>query len=294
MTPSIGIPGTAVRVSPSRECADEWGVVLAAADIPHWLRRRLDGWALIVTVSDAAAALASLDAYDRENTGEGADPGDAVAPSRPVTLAGIYVALLLIGLFAITGSREGHSEWFQRGSADATRMMAGEWWRAVTALTLHADVPHLLGNALAGALLVTAVCQQLGPGVGLWLLLLAGAGGNALTAVVHRGGHVSVGASTVVFGAIGILAALRIVAPGAVGSRRGKWWVAVAASVVLLALLGTEPNADLLAHVFGLLAGGAVGLLGVLTIRWMPPASVQWLLVAAAGAAVYAAWRLAF
>src|SRR5207249_906367 len=83
------------------------------------------------------------------------------------------------------------SEWFQHGEADATRMMAGEWWRAVTALTLHADAPHLLGNALAGALLVTAVCQQLGPGVGLWLVLLAGAGGNALTAAVHGAGPVA-------------------------------------------------------------------------------------------------------
>jgi len=296
MTQSLGGPGRAVRGAQNRERVEEWAVVLAAADIPHWLRRRLDGWALIVPVSDAVAALESLDAYDRESAGEGAgaDRGDAVALSRPVTLAGVSVALLLMALFAITGSREGHSEWFQRGSADATRMMAGEWWRAVTALTLHADVPHLLGNALAGALLVTAVCQQLGPGVGLWVLLLAGAGGNALTAAVHRGGHVSVGASTVVFGAIGILAALRTVMPGGVGSRPGKWWVAGAASLVLLALLGTGPNADLLAHVFGLLAGGAVGLLGALTIRWMPPASVQWLLVAAAGAAVYTAWRLAF
>jgi rhomboid protease GluP len=266
-----------VRVAPSRERADEWAVVLAAADIPHWLRRRLDGWALIVPGPDAAAALESLDAYDRENAGEGADRRGAVAPSHPVTLAGFYVALLLIGLFAITGSRQAHSEWFQRGSADAARMIAGEWWRAVTALTLHADVPHLLGK-----------------GVGLWLLLLAGAGGNALTAAVHRGGHVSVGASTVIFAAIGILAVLRIAAPGRVGSRPGKWWVAVAASLVLLALLGTGPNADLLAHVFGLLAGGAVGLLGALTIRWMPPAWVQWLLVVAAGAAVCVAWRLAF
>jgi len=294
MTRSIGGPGRAVRVAPNRKRADEWAVVLAAADIPHWIRRRLDGWALIVRAPDAAAALESLDAYDRENAGEGTDRGDAAAPARPVTLVGVYVALLLMGLFAITGAREQHSVWFERGSADATRMMAGEWWRAVTALTLHADVPHLLGNALASALLVTAVCQQLGPGVGLWLLLVAGAGGNALTAAVHRVGHVSVGASTVVFGAIGILAALRIVTPRRVGSRSAKWWVAVAASLVLLALLGTGPNADLLAHVFGLLAGGAVGLLGALTVRWMPPASVQWLLVAAAAAAVYAAWRLAF
>ena len=49
-------------------------------------------------------------------------------------LAGAYVALLLIGVFAISGPRAGGSEWFQRGSADATRMLAGEWWRAATAL----------------------------------------------------------------------------------------------------------------------------------------------------------------
>ena len=290
----IGGPGTAVRVALSRQRADEWAVVLAAADIPHWLRRRLDGWALIVPAPDAAAALESLDAYDRENAREGADRGDAVAPSRPVTMVGVYVALLLIGLFAITGSRAGRSEWFQHGEADATRMMAGEWWRAVTALTLHADAPHLLGNAVAGALLVTAVCQQLGPGVGLWLVLLAGAGGNALTAAVHGAGHVSVGASTAIFGAVGILAGLRILTPGRVGSRLGKWWVVAATSLVLLALLGTGPNADLLAHVFGLLAGGALGLVAALTIRWMPRVPVQWLLVAAAGAAVCGAWLLAF
>ena len=59
---------------------------------------------------------------------------------------------------------------------------------------------------------MTAVCWHLGPGVGLWLLLLAGAGGNAVTAAVHGSDHVSVGASTAIFGAIGILAALRIIA----------------------------------------------------------------------------------
>ena len=283
-----------MRVAPNRQRADEWAVVLAASNIPHRLRRRLDGWALIVPAPDAAAALESLDAYDRENVGEGADRGDAVAPSPPITMVGMYVALLMIGLFAITGSRAARSEWFQHGSADAARMMAGEWWRAVTALTLHADAPHLLGNALAGALLVTAVCQQLGPGVGLWLLLLAGAGGNALTAAVHGAGHVSVGASTAIFGGIGILAALRIVTPSRAGSRPGKWWIVAAASLALLAVLGTGPNADLLAHVFGLLAGGALGLVAALTIRSMPPAPVQWLLVAAAGAAVCGAWRLAF
>ncbi len=287
-------PGTAVRVAPDRERADEWAVVLAATNIPHRVRRRLDGWALIVPASDITAALETLDAYDRENAGEEARRRDAAPPSSPPTMVGVYVALVLIGLFAITGSRADHSEWFQHGSADATRMMAGEWWRAVTALTLHADAPHLLGNALASALLVTAVCQQLGPGVGLWLLLLAGAGGNALTATVHGPGHVSVGASTAIFGAVGILAGLRVVTPGRVGSTPRKWWIVAAAALALLALLGTGPTSDLLAHLFGLLVGGGLGLVAAFTIRGLPTAPVQWLLVVAAGTAVAGAWRLAF
>jgi rhomboid protease GluP len=285
-----------VRVVPDRARADEWALVLAAADVPHWFRRRLDGWALVVPASDAAAALEILDAYDRENPPPAArgDDAGADAPSRPLTLAGAYAALLLIGGFAISGPRAGQSEWFQRGSADAARMLAGEWWRAVTALTLHADVPHLLGNVVGCALLVTAVCQQLGAGVGLCLLVLAGAGGNVLTAAVHRGGHVSVGASTAIFAALGILAALRVARPGRAASRSRTWWIVAAASLALLALLGTGPHADVLAHVFGLLTGAAVGMLVAFTMPRIPPAWVQWLLVGTAGAAVAVAWRVAF
>jgi membrane associated rhomboid family serine protease len=287
-------PGTAVRVTPSRRIADDWAVELAAAGIPHWMRQRLDGWALIVPPDDAATALATLAAYDRENSAEGPAGSLEPAPARPLSTAGVVVALLLIGFFAITGPREGGSAWFEHGSADAARMLAGEWWRAITALTLHADAPHLLGNAVALAGLLTAVCWYLGPGVGLWLVLLAGAAGNALTAAVHGGQHVSVGASTAVFGSIGILAALRIVSPGRLAPRTRKSWVVIAASLALLALLGTGPHADLLAHLFGLLVGGGLGLIAALTLPRPLRATLQWPLVAAAVAVVVGAWRLAF
>jgi len=267
--------------------------VLAAAGTPHWLRHRLDGWAVIVPPDDVPSALARLAAYDKENSREGPSRHDETTSARPMTIVGAVVALLLIGFFAITGPRAAHSTWFERGSADATRMMAGEWWRAITALTLHADAPHLAGNAAATVVLVTAVCWHLGPGVGLWLLLLAGAGGNAITAAVHGGDHVSVGASTATFGAIGILAALRIIG-GRAGAGRTKSWVVIAAGLALLAFLGTGPHADLLAHLFGFLLGLGLGLIGALAIRWIPPAPVQWLLAAAAGAAVVGAWRVAF
>jgi membrane associated rhomboid family serine protease len=285
-------PGTSVRVTPSRRRADEWAVVLAAAGIPHWLRQRLDGWALIVPPDDATSALEMLAAYDQENAVE--PVADAAAgPSRPWTITGAVVALLLIGFFAITGPRAAGSAWFEAGSADAARIVAGEWWRTITALTLHADPPHLLGNAVALAGLLTAVCSELGPGVALWLVLLAGAGGNALTAVAHGGDHVSVGASTAVFGAVGILAALQLLRPGGVAPRARRWWVVIAASLALLALLGTASHADVLAHLFGFLVGGALGAIGALARRRPVPGWGQAGLVVTAGGAVALAWRLA-
>src|SRR5262249_41259018 len=283
------LAGTAVRVTRDRHLADEWAVVLAAGSIPHRLRLRLDGWALIVDPRAAEAAHAALDAYDRENTADTVDMGDVVAPVRGAASVGVVVALLLIGFLAVPGTHASRSVWFERGSASAERIVAGEWWRTVTALTLHADAPHLISNAAASAVLVGAVSHQLGPGVGLWLLLLAGAGGNALTAVAHGAHHNSVGASTAMFGAIGILAATRVMSRGRRPAARNVWMI-IAASLALLAILGTSPDADLLAHLFGLLLGGAFGVVTALALPRPLRPSTQWALAVAVLAFVVGAW----
>jgi membrane associated rhomboid family serine protease len=284
------LAGTAVRVTPARHRADEWAMVLAASYIPHRLRHRGDGWALIVDARDVEAAREALDAFDRENVVNTTDVSvDAVAPVRGAAAVGIAVGLLLIGFFAATGTRASRSVWFERGGAAAERIVAGEWWRTVTALTLHADAPHVVGNAAASVLLVGAVSHELGPGVGLWLLLLAGAGGNALTAVVYGTSHNSVGASTAMFGAIGILAATRGVSSGRRPAARKRWMVATA-SLALLALLGTSPGADLLAHLFGLLLGGALGVVTAAALLRSLRAPAQWALAGAVLALVVGAW----
>ena len=185
-----------------------------------------------------------------------------MSPVRGAAAVGIAVGLLLIGSFA------------------------------VTALTLHADAPHVVGNAAASALLVGAASHQLGPGVGLWLILLAGTGGNALTAVAYRTHHDSVGASTALFGAIGILAATRIMSRGRHRAARKRWMI-VAASLALLALLGTSPDADLLAHLFGLLVGGGLGLAAAPALRWPLRPPTQWALAVAVLVFVIGAWLCA-
>jgi len=90
-----------------------------------------------------------------------------------------------------------------------------------------------------------------------------GALGNLVNAGLQSPTHSSVGASTAVFGAVGILAALSMVRYGR--NLRRRWMLPVAAALALLALLallGTEgKNSDLGAHLFGFIYGGCLGLI---------------------------------
>ena len=143
----------------------------------------------------------------------------------------------------------------------------------MTALTLHADLVHVLGNAIAIALLLPPIIRRLGPGIGLALVLLAGATANLLGAAVQGPQHVAVGASTATFGALGILAALRLGSPSPAGRARGRRWIVPVASVLLLAMLGTGPGTDVLAHALGLAVGAALGLVAAIVRRPVAPRS---------------------
>jgi membrane associated rhomboid family serine protease len=173
---------------------------------------------------------------------------------------------------------------FDRGAADAARMMQGEWWRAATALTLHADVAHAAANAVALAVFVGAVARRLGPALATWLALAAGIAGNALTALVVRHAHASIGASTAVFGALGTLSALQV--------PRRSAWLTLGVGVALLGLLGTGERADLFAHLLGFAVGVVVGL----PVRRMAPprrSLLQPALALLAVALLALAWRWA-
>lgn len=282
---------TAVCVTSSAKRAEEYAVVLAASGIAHRLEETDAGWAVMVASGNTARAGRALAAYDEENRER--PVSEPTLPEYGRTWIGVAVAALLVGFFAVTGPRPDASAWFVRGSASAGQIVQGEVWRTVTALTLHADAVHLFSNAIACGILVTAVGWWLGPGIGIWLVLLAGVVGNALTALASGSHHVSVGASTAIFGAVGILAARQFSV-----RRRRPWarrtgWVVVGASLALLGMLGTGERADILAHLFGLLAGGALGVGAARTLRRAPGPSVQWPLAMAAAAVVVGSWWMA-
>ena len=275
-----------LRSAPGRRAVEEWALVLAAAGIAHRVARSTEGWRLVVAAHDAERSVAALDAYDAER--RNAAPGEE-APEYGPTYAGLIVAVLLVAFYVVTGPADSDGAWARAGSATAELILRGQGWRVVTALTLHANAAHLLGNAVACAVFLTAVGRALGPGLGGWLVLAAGAGGNLLNAFLHRAHHSAVGASTAVFGAIGLLGGLQF---GRKRRRRGAW-LPVAGSLALLAMLGSDREADIVAHLFGLLVGGVLGVAAAVLVERPPGRPAQWVLACGALAAIAGSWLVA-
>ncbi len=237
-------------------------LVLDARSIPCQVVNSDGIWQVRVPPEHIDLANQQLKRYEEENRGWPPPP----PPDRPRISAGFSTlsVLVLLATFhnltglPVTGPGALPIDWGELGSARAAYILDGQWWRLVTSLTLHADLSHLLGNLAFGGVFVLLLCQEICPGPAWTLILTSGAIGNLLNALFQSPAHRSVGASTAVFGAVGILGAISMVRYRHHLERR--WPVPVAAALALLAILGTEgKNTDLGAHLFGFLAGAALG-----------------------------------
>lgn len=242
--------------SRSRQRCLEFALVLDAVGLRCDVLSRDGLFALAVDARDAEAAREQLNLYRREQ----AFLPPRVAPPMKVhdgvVVACLYgMAILLVD--TLQRNQAFALDWWQAGISQAGLIRAGEWWRAVTALGLHADGVHLAGNLLFGLIFGFLLGAALGWGLALSGMLLAGALGNALNALLQPWDHTSVGASTAVFATVGMLAT------DAWQRRRRRIdrWVPLGGGVALLAFLGMSgERTDLLAHVAGFASGCLFGL----------------------------------
>lgn len=278
--------------------ADEAGFVLRAVGI-EFVVTQLDGaWQLSVPASSAVRASEQLAAYRAEH---------AAARARPVSgieelgsgWPGVAVFVAVVLLVAVAANQDyGGRDWLGSGRLDVDRVLAGEWWRTITALCLHADTAHLAGNVAFGSFFGLYVGRYVGSGIAWCGILIGGALGNALNALVQPPGHLAIGASTAVFAALGILAAYT----WRRGAYRAAGWRARAAPLTaalgLLAFTGTGGgtvggNIDVIAHLTGFIAGIALGVLFAIA-RLPRDRRAQICTGAAAGAVLIGAWAWAF
>ena len=285
----------AVARSRQRAACEERAFVLRALGVKHQLERDAGGWMLIVRAPDAERALHELTAWEHENRGW-PPPRDTPPPIPRGALpsAGVY-ALLLIVVFMLERGRAFGLDWWGPGKLVAVLVLDGEWWRTVTALTLHTDIPHLVGNLVFGAAFGVLLAQMLGSGVAWAAVLTSGFLGNALNAWVRAPEHQAVGASTAVFGALGCLAAYEWRRRGVMQLKPMRRWTPPMMGLFLLGWLGVGgERTDFLAHVMGMLAGGVLGvLLGSPPLSQPQRPTVQLAAGAAAILLVAGAWAVA-
>lgn len=130
----------------------------------------------------------------------------------------------------------------------ASDAVASEPWRAVTALTLHADADHLAANALGLGVFGLLLGRRTGLGVSVLVAVAGGALGNVLDAYALAPSFSWVGASTAVCALLGACAsAYRSILMVLLG--------------VLLVVASDGDGINTGAHACGLVAGMVVGAL---------------------------------
>jgi rhomboid protease GluP len=285
----------AVARSVSRPVCDERALVLQAVGIGSQLAWDGEHWLLLVDSGNEAAARTQLERYVDENPSR-----PSVAPLHPHSdawLGSIVYALVLLGVGWAAGRHAGGFSWWEAGALDSGAVVDGEWWRAVTALTLHVDIAHLVGNIGFGAVFGYLASQLLGPGVAWGSILASAVLANLATAWLAPRDHVSLGASTAVFAALGLLASFSWRLRGFERMRWAYRWAPLIAGVALLAFTGAGgERTDVLAHVSGFGMGVLAGAIHAARRRRATASAgvgIQGGVALAAGLLLVASWAIA-
>jgi membrane associated rhomboid family serine protease len=276
-----------------RACADR-ALVLESLQIPHRIVDDALSCALIVPAEFSARAMDELRLYDEEN------PPRRVQRIKPFVyqnaIPGIVAYVVVIVVTAwLAGVSYFAEDWFGAGRIDGVLVRAGEWWRTITALTLHAGLRHLIGNIVFGAFFGLLAGRLFGSGIAWLAIILAAASGNALNTLLLASTHRSIGASTAVFAALGLVAGF--VWRGKLMSQE-RWSYRVGPIVGGFALLmytGTgDANTDIGAHLMGFLCGFAGGMLLTLIRQRLTSSTLQIGAALMAVCVVVGAWIVAF
>ena len=282
-----------VYESRNRRSWSDRALVLAAIQIPHQLVDDGESCALVVPAEYSARAVEELRLYDEENPPARPPPRKKIVyqDALPGVVAYVLVVCAVAGLagYSIFGAN-----WLAAGRVDGTLIRDGEWWRTITALTLHSGVRHLLGNLVFGVFFGIFAGRLLGSGVAWLSVLVAAMLGNTANTLLLDSTHRSIGASTAVFATLGLLAGYvwrgQFMAQDRWSTRFGP----IVGGLALLMFTGTgDENTDIGAHLMGFVCGFGVGMLLTVLGRMPAPARIQYAAGSVAIGLVALAWVLA-
>jgi rhomboid protease GluP len=240
--------------------ANRYGLILTACGILFHTQKTGNTWNILVDESNTNKTIKIVDAYLAEN--QPVSPfQNTLSLQSPRAYTGLWISAVIISTYlAIILSTESRL-FMATFQSSVVRIMDGEYYRTVTSLFLHANAGHLIGNVIGISIFGTVVCRITGWGVGMLMILLSGGLGNLLNAFMYRFGHISIGASTAVFGAIGILSGYLFLVKFRQIQIKRTSWLPIGGSLALLAILSTGEHTDVTAHLYGMIVGLFFGIL---------------------------------
>lgn len=232
--------------------------------------------------------------YEQENRQQ-VTPGPRIIPVIQNGIPGVVAYLIVILLVALlAGEAAFDRDWLAAGRVDGVLIRSGEWWRSITALTLHSGLPHFAGNAGFGALFGIMAGRLLGSGVTWFTVLVASSIANLVNTLLLASSHRAIGASTAVFATLGLLAGF-VWYGKLMNQDRWPYRVGpIVGGIALLAYTGTgNVNTDVGAHLTGFVCGFLAGIIMIYFYRYVPKQNVQRAAGLLAIAIVILAWLFA-
>jgi membrane associated rhomboid family serine protease len=253
--------GEVVYSSHDRRQRDDRALVLRAVGIDYVTHTAAGEFLIIVPAREVARAQQELSAYEKENPATIAPAMiESPRPNR-ISWPGLLIFVVLLPTFHYMHLHlTGGIDWLVAGKTHAGMILHGQLWRTVTALTLHSGVSHLIGNLIVGAGFAHFVSQRLGTGVAWFGIVIGGAFGNFINAVIQPTNHTSIGASTAVFAALGITSAIVWRTRSSPSTAAWVRYAPIIAGIILLGFLGTGgERTDVAAHIAGFATGIGLG-----------------------------------
>ncbi len=166
----------------------------------------------------------------------------------------IYILQLVsVSLFGFANDAA-QMDWLELyGARINSFIRAGEVWRLLTPVLLHASIPHILFNMYALIIFGPSLERYFGRWRYLLLYVLGGFAGNVLSFLLTSG--YSVGASTAIFGLIGAEGIFLLQNRKLFGNQFGRAIGNIVFIVGVNLVLDLAPGIDIWGHIGGLLGG---------------------------------------
>ncbi|HWD29080.1 MAG TPA: rhomboid family intramembrane serine protease [Rhizomicrobium sp.] len=151
------------------------------------------------------------------------------------------------------------------GAIDRSLLEAGQWWRLFTAPLLHANLGHLLSNAVVFAIIGFMLEPLIGPRWFAGLFAAGALGGSLASILLNEPNLPAVGASGAI---MGVLAAAFLFGASARSGPKGRRMQTWALRMMIPALIPLAANShvDYAGHLGGVIAGLVMGV--VLQLVW--------------------------